>query len=1265
MAYSLIPVVAVIIGAIINWDVFLNKKYQAMNHGALRAYKVVVICNFVFFIADILWGIFDGLPNKIPGTIDTSIFFVTMAFGVAAWLRFSTKYLEEGKIVTIVITIIGYLFFVAGVVLVIINLFHPILFTYANGTYEAKSGRYGYFTAQMAMYFLTSVFAFARLVTHKNYKRIRLLTMAAVGLTMLVCIFLQILHPELPFYSLGHLICMVLIHMFIVNAEHADYRKSITEASAREEKKTQELEVTRELAYQDPLTGIKNKHAYVEREEAIDLLLRDKNSGDLCLFIFDLNDLKMINDTYGHQVGDDIIIKSVQLIKSVFKNQTIYRIGGDEFATFVDGPDYAIRYKLLEEFNKKIESNIGKNEPIVAAGFADYVPEKDNSLRSVFTRADERMYARKKKLKEMANQSDNESQNDSSTSDSVSRLNIYELFYNYDKHSLINLLNNSSCDEIIEVDLVHDTYKQFYHVEGKYFVPNVDISFKELVDFTSKHIIHQDDIGTYWSLMKLDGFFERLANAKIPNFDFAHFRYKLQDGNYRWVEQCVITGEENGLPLGMFRLYVFDIHNLMTRRIGTISDESSVISVGRDQKTGLYTSKDFFSQAEQIVKKNRDKEWCILFIDIEHFKFFDEWFGREQGDYLLAKIGVELSENELSKTGVAGYLGQDDFAVLVEFNKDKISSLYEHIRDHIASFGLTTGFLPAIGVALLEKDMVLVDAFDRASIAASKAKGDIKNRIIYYNSDMQFLAQHEFRILTEFMNAMKNDEITFYLQPQCHAKTGKIAGVEALARWIKKDGTSVPPNTFIPVLEKYNFVTDLDKYLWEKIFISLKDWLDKGFDAVPVSINVSRVDIYNFDIANYIRDLADKYSLPHNLIKVEITESAYAETTNVVEDIVGRLRKDGFSVLMDDFGRGYSSLNMLSSIKLDAIKLDSEFLRLKGTDYERGIRVIESVVNMAKVMGLPIIVEGVETKEQREFIMDLGCRYIQGYYFYKPMPVEDFRKVISEKGKIYERGFVVKANEQIRIREFLDKNIYSDSMLNNILGAVAFYSWDGEHIDIVRFNQQFYESVDVPDFAERLENIEMFAPEEDRPFLFNALKEAMKNRLSGSSAHIRFHRSDGGLMSFNIRFYYLGKKEGRELFYGAASNDSELANLKEIKDLVSEYSTDNMILVSIINKKFRFNVISHNLSDLLGITPAELEQELNNATFLKRCVNPKEIYEINQDALKLASKHKEFEKIVSIYDKDNNKVKLKVDFLCVADAADNVAYIIKPQPLEK
>ena len=1266
MAYSLIPIVAAIIGAIINWDVFLNKKYRVMSNDIFRAYKVVVICHFIFFTADILWGVFDALPNKVPAMIDTTIFFVAMAFGVSAWLRFAAKYLEENKVTSIITLSFAFIFLVGGVVLVAINIFNPILFSYASGEYEPKVGRYGYFTVQMAMYLIVSIVAFIRTITNKNYRKMRYLTIGLVGIVMAVSITLQVFFPFLPLYSFGHLLSMILVHMFIVNTESESYRHSISAASQRVKEKSQELATTKELAYQDQLTGIRNKHAYVEREESIDLLLHDKSSGDLCLFIFDLNDLKLINDTFGHEQGDEYIIKSVQIIKSVFKNQIIYRIGGDEFATFVDGADFNKRYYLLEQFNKIVESNIGKNEPIIAVGFADYVPEKDNSLRSIFTRADERMYARKKKLKEMASiDAKGGKKPDSSSSDTISRQNIYELFYNNDKHSLINLLNNSSCDEIVEMDIANDTYNQIYHVAGKYFVPNVDISYRELLDFTAKHIVHPDDVGIYLSLMKIDGFFERLANAKIPNFAFAHFRYKLQDGSYRYVEQCVIAGEENGIPPGMFRMYVFDVHNLMTRRIGAVSDESHVISAGRDQITGLLASKEFFAKAEEIIKAAPNKQWCALFMDIEHFKFFNEWFGREKGDYLLAKIGTELTENAIVKDGIAGYFGQDDFVVLAQFNKDKITALYEHIRDHITSFGLTTGFLPVIGVALLEKDMLLMDAVDRASIAASKAKGDIRNRICYYHSDMQFLAEHEYRVLSEFMNALQNDEITFYLQPQCRAKTGKIVGAEALARWIKKDGTFVSPAVFIPVLEKYNFITDLDQYIWEKVCKSLRDWLDAGHAGVPVSINVSRVDIYNFDIANYIRDLADKYKIPHRLLKVEFTESAYAETINMVEDIVSRLRHDGFSVFMDDFGSGYSSLNMLSTIKLDAIKLDSQFLHLEGADYERGIRIIESVVNMAKVMTLPIIVEGVETKQQCEFLMELGCRYVQGYYFYKPLPREEFEKVISNPDMVDDHGFVAKPNEQLRIREFLDKNIYSDSMLNNIIGAVAFYSWDKEHVDIVRYNQQFYQTVDVPDFAERLVNIDLFTPKEDRPILFGALKEAMENRLSGSVATIRFHRSDGGLMSFRIHFYYLGQKEGRELFYGSAYNDSELANLKEVKELISEYSTDNMILVNVINKKFRFNVISHTVSDVLGITPAEFEKELNNSSFIKRCVNPKEIVEINKEALRLASKHKEFSRVVTVYSKDKNKVKINVEFRCVADDADNVAYILKAQPIEK
>ena len=216
MAYSLIPIVAVIIGAIINWDVFRTKKYRVMDHDIFRAYKVVVICNFVFFTADILWGIFDALPNKVPGMIDTSIFFVAMAFGVSAWLRFTAKYLEEKRFTSNLTMVFALIFLLSGVTLTIVNIFVPILFSYENGVYEPKAGRYGYFTAQMVMYLITSVIAFIRFITNKNYRKLRYLTISLVGIVMAVSIVLQIRFPELPLYSFGHLLSIILVHMFIV-----------------------------------------------------------------------------------------------------------------------------------------------------------------------------------------------------------------------------------------------------------------------------------------------------------------------------------------------------------------------------------------------------------------------------------------------------------------------------------------------------------------------------------------------------------------------------------------------------------------------------------------------------------------------------------------------------------------------------------------------------------------------------------------------------------------------------------------------------------------------------------------------------------------------------------------------------------------------------------------------------------------------------------------------------------------------------------------
>ena len=1267
MMYSLAPILAFIVVITINWEILFKRNYQYRNKRAYIAYKTLIIAALAFFVIDGAWGFFNDLADKTFVKIDTGLFFLGCSILVFAWLRFVYTYTESKNIYSKILLSIGYLFIVAGIVLVILNYFNPILFDYEGITYSAKFGRYLYYTVMLGLYGSVSLYELILSFIDKHSRKAQHFAIFIATITMAVAILLQIAFYYLPMISCACLASCVIMHAFVVLAEKQRISNVAKEAEKREKLSKEKLVATKEMAFRDPLTGVKSKHAYVEFENGLDENIRNKTVEEFCLCLFDLNDLKVINDTYGHEMGDQYIIKSCQMINELLPECDIYRVGGDEFVTILTGEDYKNRYELIDKFNQIIDNNVDTLEPVIAVGFSDFMPNRDNTLRAVFNRADERMYARKRVLKKRKSaESDAPTVAHLSHTNSSSRADMYEMFYLSDSFSLIDMLNASNCDEILEVDMNTDTFKQIAHVDGKYFIPNIDVSFSQLVEYGAQHVVHPDDVGVFLDLMGMDGFFERLANSRIPNFNFAHFRYKLADGTYRYFEQCVITGKENGIPEHVFRLYITDINNIMSRQLGKISYEGSIVSVGRDAVTGLISGKEFFNKAQECIDNNKEvKTWALATIDIEHFKLFDEWFGREKGDHLLAQIGGVLADQEEKLGGVAGYFGQDDFVILVPYKEQIFKDMYDAIHNTIIKFGLTAGFLPAFGVSILEDNIALVDAFDRATIAASKAKGDIRNRICIYNSDMQFLTQHEYFILSDFMKALKNDEITFYLQPQVHIRTKNIVGAEALARWIKKDGTLVPPGEFVPVLEKYGFITDLDKVMWEKVCKWMKDWMSDGHPMVAISINVSRIDIFNLDIATHLHDLADKYNIPHNLLKIEITESAYAETTNTIDELVKKLRKDRFQVMMDDFGSGYSSLNMLSNLKLDAIKLDANFLHIKGADQEKGIHILESVINLTKTMALPLVVEGVETKQQCDFLEDLGVRYVQGYYFYKPMPIMEFESLASNKSNIDTRGFMLKANEQFRIREFLDKNIYSDTMLNSIIGSVAIYSWDGkEQVDIVRYNQQFYESVGVSDFEKKLDHIEQTVPEESRPTFFKAFKDSIDNKMSGSVVDMRFARIDGAFAFFRLHLFYLGKKEGRHRFYGSVVNNTEVENLKDIKELVAEYSKDNLILISKVDKKWHYTVISHGLSDVIGLSPSQLEKELNDGSFAKRVVPQKALADFMKEASALAKEKKEFSHEFIILDSHKKKRKLKLSFRPVNDETKNTEYILQCEMID-
>lgn len=782
---------------------------------------------------------------------------------------------------------------------------------------------------------------------------------------------------------------------------------------------------------------------------------------------------------------------------------------------------------------------------------------------------------------------------------------FYDFFFSEtEKLGLRDYLDNSFCDEMAEVNLEVDRLNLLYHVENKYSSPLTNTSYRDVFNFVRDYIVHPEDRQIYDDLMNPDHILERLSSSKTPGFRFDHMRYRLSDGRYRYIEQAILAGEQYGFPPNVFRIYIFDIQNVVSRQEGYDYCDSDLVDEAIDENTGLYIQKSFVPQAQGLIDE-QESPLTFIALDIEHFKLFDEWYGHEKGDLLLARIGRALSDFVSSNGGLAGYLGSDDYCLIGPYEKSQIDTLYETVHNTTIAFGDFVGFVPVFGIYMTQRHDHIRDAMDRANYAAERAKKDIRNRIHYYDPQLKRKSEEDYRLLLDFMKALRNDEICFFLQPQVRISSRKIVGCEALCRWKKPDGTFVPPGVFIPVLEKFGFICDLDQYLWEKVVQSLSHWMHAGHEAVPCSINISRVDIFTIDVARVLYGLVKKYDVPAQLLKVEITESAYAEDNAVVSTLVRKLRALGFMVFMDDFGSGYSSLNMLGTMKVDAIKLDSMFLRAAAQERTRGMHIIESIVSMAKNLSLPVIVEGVETQSELEFLDSLGCRYVQGYYFYKPMSREDFERVMADASIIDNRGFVAKNNDEFRLREFLDENIYSDAMLNKILGPVGIYLRNGSRVDIVRYNQSFYEAVDVPDFNARLDHIERFVPEADLPRFYALIDHAKENPLSGATDVIRFYKTDGTLTSFLFQMYHLGTVPDGDRFYASARNVTELTDMRDRLSIIAEYVSDSIILLKYRNEKWNFQVVAHGLAEFIGIPYDTLQEELNSGVFWNR-INKKE-----------------------------------------------------------
>ena len=425
------------------------------------------------------------------------------------------------------------------------------------------------------------------------------------------------------------------------------------------------------------------------------------------------------------------------------------------------------------------------------------------------------------------------------------------------------------------------------------------------------------------------------------------------------------------------------------------AERKSAIAERIDLLTGLYRPSEFMRRANAFLKTRSDGAWCIATVDMGHMRLFNEWHGQAEGDRVLADVGTVLKDIENADMGVAGYWGQDDFCILIPFKHITVRQIYNRVREAVARHDDGVGFWPSMGVYPIDSnEEITIDAQAKAMFTNRRAKNDFKERIAIF-CPAEYEREVVFhRTLTEFQYALSDGRITYHLQPQVDMETGEIIGAEALTRWIDKDGSLISPATFIPALEESGFVVTLDKYIWQGVAIWLRERLDRGLRVVPISLNVSRVDILACDVAEHMGALAAQYNLPPELMRIEITETAYTGESEAVDKLTADLHTRGFSTYMDDFGTGQSTLAMLKNVNVDVIKLDRTFVSIDG-DHGRSTQIISSMLEMAHSLHLPVVVEGVETNEQANVLRQMGARDAQGFLYYRPMPAKDFEALLD------------------------------------------------------------------------------------------------------------------------------------------------------------------------------------------------------------------------------------------------------------------------------
>lgn len=496
---------------------------------------------------------------------------------------------------------------------------------------------------------------------------------------------------------------------------------------------------------------------------------------------------------------------------------------------------------------------------------------------------------------------------------------------------------------------------------------------------------------------------EAIHDARINRSDFkASFRVRQANGNIIWLSMTAARyKEKDGVPI--YHIVLMDVteDHKQEERLKESYRELK-FRTERDALTGVYNREMFVKMASQMLHKSvplsTKSDYYIVYSDIANFKLLNELAGTDVGDEVLKRIAAGLRE-KIKGQGVYGRWGADNFAALLSIHDFPIGYVCEYLEQLLHNTKIKYNVKHYFGLYRIDNINLPVDQMcDRANMALKTIKGSFIRNYAFYDDQMRNDLLEEQLIISEMEEALAQHQFCAYFQPIYSADSAEPVSAEALVRWIHPVKGLIAPNKFIPVFEKTGFITKLDYYIWEYTCNYISERLKAGDPVVPVSVNVSRRNLYNPEICDQIIELVDRYGLTPSMLKLEITETAYNDNPVQLSNMVQRLQDKGFSILMDDFGSGYSSLNMLKDLPVDILKIDMKFME-NLTVSLRANNMIISIIHMAKRLNMKVVTEGVETESQLRFLRANGCDMIQGYYYSRPIPADEFTKRLQNEIK--------------------------------------------------------------------------------------------------------------------------------------------------------------------------------------------------------------------------------------------------------------------------